>query len=169
MDRDFNLNSAYAVATTSYLANGKDGYETFPDCPYIIDPDVCPVLEDILERFFHYPKAYQYIDEYNVFFSQKEFITREVIKAQIDYKLNQTKGILDFIDNLEIEDADGDLESDEFSVFEKQPTLTRSSISFNELTLNRGDSKKMVHVLNRHNAMEVLEEEMGITVECMTR
>jgi 5'-nucleotidase len=45
----------YTVATTEYLATGKDGYETFTNCPQLIDGENGPDLVKILKDFFLIP------------------------------------------------------------------------------------------------------------------
>lgn len=177
LGKKFDLEEVYAVATVDYLSSGKDGYKSFLDCEYLIDPDVCPCLEDVLQRFFSYPKEFKYIEEYNVFFSQKEFITRERIRDAINGKLKRQDDIFEEMENFEIEEADGEIVLEEFSVFNKEPALIRSSFSIDSKRSKeskgsneeRNEGGNVVQVLNRHNVRAVVEGVMGISIECMTR
>ena len=56
----------YTVATTDYLAAGKDGYETFTKCPQLIDSENGPDLVKILKDFFHIPLDPEHRKEFSI-------------------------------------------------------------------------------------------------------
>lgn len=172
LGKDFNLDEEYAVATTEYLLRGNDGCMAFTECEEILDHDSCPAMEDLLQRFFTYPSDYTYIEEYNIFFAQRQFITREKIIKAIDEKLKRTSAVLDLFGGFDIETADGNLESEEFSIYNKIPTFIRNSFEFSgkdQPKLQKKTSKDVIHVLNRHNVVKAASGEMGISIECLTR
>lgn len=51
-DEDLDLKKDYNLVTKSYLKQGKDGFETFLDCPVIIDEENIPVLFSLVENHF---------------------------------------------------------------------------------------------------------------------
>ena len=51
-DKPLDMNATYTLATKEYLAKGKDGYTTFPNCKVLVDEEEMAPLGTMVRRYF---------------------------------------------------------------------------------------------------------------------
>ena len=79
----------YRVASVTYLTSGKDGYDAFKEGRPLIDIETAVVLGDMMTNFFDLAESRKYREEFDVYSSNMEIITKNVIRERIRQKVEK--------------------------------------------------------------------------------